>query len=202
MLFYFHAPGLVPVREGLSPVEAMREFTGMNLTLAAEVTPAPVTITAPDGFWLPTAMRGTEMRKTYWGTRNRPLKPAPLVVPDDQTQVLAQFPGGEPAIAVREFDGWTGIHLATAYVPRELFLAAMRRAGVHRYIDTPDQVWSTRDLLGICVKEGGRRAIRLPRPAARLRDAYTGEEFTPDESGAFNVDFKPLSTRLLVLESR
>ena len=145
IIFYFHAPGMIPFREDLSTEESMREFTGMPITLADEVKPAPVKVTNPDGDWLPASLLGAELRKTYWGTRNRPIKPAPIVVPDVQTKVLAQFVSGAPAIAVKEFDDWTGIHLATAYVPRELFLSAMRKAGVHRYIETADQVWATHD---------------------------------------------------------
>ena len=201
VIFYFHAPGLVPWRSGLTPEESMREFTGMPLVLAENgVTAEPVTVTAADGDWLPANLLGHELRKTYWGTRSRPIRPAPTVVPDAQTKVLAQFAGGEPAIAVRDFGDWTGIHLATAYVPRELFLAAMRKTGVHRYIETADQVWATRDLLGICVKEGGERAIHLPQPAARLRDVLSGEDFTPDADGAFHVDFAPRATRLFIIQ--
>ncbi|MBQ4479245.1 MAG: beta-galactosidase [Victivallales bacterium] len=200
VIFFFHAPGMIPFREDLTPEESMREFTGMPIALADEVKPAPVKVTNPGGDWLPEAILGTELRKTYWGTRGRPIKPAPVVVPDAQTTVLAQFVSGEPAIAVKEFGDWTGVHLATAYVPRELFLAGMRKAGVHRYIETADQVWATRDLLGICVKEAGERAIRLPSPATMLHDAYTGEDFTPDADGVFHVDFAPLSTRLFVIQ--
>ena len=199
VIFFFHAPGMIPFREGLTPEESMREFTGLNLTLAEEAKPAPVTITIPDGDWLSVAMLGTELRKTYWGTRGKPLRPAPVVVPDAQTTVLAQFDGGLPAIAVKEFGDWTGVHLATAYVPRELFLSAMHKAGVHRYIETADQVWATHDLLGICVQEAGERAIRLPAPASSLHDAYTGEDFTPDAEGVFHVDVAALSTRLFVI---
>ena len=199
VIFFFHAPGMIPFQEGLTPEESMREFTGLNLTLAEEAKPAPVKVTNPDGDWLPVSMLGAELRKTYWGTRGKPLRPAPVVVPDAQTTVLAQFDGGLPAIAVKEFGDWTAIHLATAYVPRELFLSAMRKAGVHRYIETADQVWAAHDLLGICVQEAGERAIRLPVPASSLHDAYTGEDFTPDDGGVFHVDFAALSTRLFVI---
>ena len=102
-------------------------------------------------------------------------------------------------MAVQEHPEWTALYCALAMPPRELLLSAMKLAGVHRYINSADQVWATKDLLGICVKEGEAKTIFLKSPG-RVRDALSGEVFATDADGAFTVEFTPRATRLFYLE--
>jgi len=83
-----------------------------------------------------------------------------------------------------------------------LFLAALaERAGIHRYVTTPDQVWATSTLLGISVDAPGPRTIRLPRGHAgdALRDPLSGETFPVDRQKCATVDFAEGATRVFFL---
>ena len=56
---------------------------------------------------------------------------------------------------------------------REELVAAMARAGVHRYVDEASTVWANRSMLGIHVAAAGERTIRF-RGAFRGREAFSG----------------------------
>jgi hypothetical protein len=71
-------------------------------------------------------------------------------------------------------------------------------AGVHLYVDTPDVVWASRNLLGISVNEAGARTIRLPREAD-VRALYTGETIGA-RVRCFEADSRDRATRVLVCE--
>jgi hypothetical protein len=66
------------------------------------------------------------------------------------------------------------------------------------YIDTPDVVWASKQLLGVCVHNGGPRTIHLPR-AAKVRDLYEGTTLG-DGGDSFEADFAPDATRLFAIE--
>ena len=199
VVLFLHAPGMVPWRDGQTAADAMREFTGgLPLGLVPDAVPAQATVDFPDGKWLPREMQGTVLKADRPG--DAPYQPCPFVEPDARTLVLAHFPNSGGAIAVQEHPAWTALYCALALPPREFLLAAMKKAGVHRYImDDDAQVWATRELLGVCVRDGGPRTIFLPRPG-RVRDALTGEVFQTDADGGFTVEFAARDTRLFVIE--
>ncbi|MBO4618747.1 MAG: beta-galactosidase [Victivallales bacterium] len=197
VVLFLHAPGIYPWREGQTPAESMREFTGFPLGVVSDAVPSRAMVDFPDGRWLPLELQG----KTFAADRpnGAPYQPCPYVEPDAHTLVLAHLENSGGAVAVQEHSGWTALYCALAMPPRELLLSAMKKAGVHRYITSADQVWATKDLLGICVKEGGAKTITLKQPG-QVRDALSGEVFTTDDAGIFTVEFAPRSTRLFLLE--
>ncbi|MBR4519156.1 MAG: beta-galactosidase [Victivallales bacterium] len=197
VILFLHAPGIFPWREGQTPVEAMREFTGLPLGVVADEVPCQATVDFPDGRWMPLEMQGAVFSADR--PNHAPYRPCPFVEPDAKTLVLAHFPNSGGAIAVQEHPAWTALYCAVTMPPRELLLSAMKKAGVHRYIESDDQVWATRGLLGICVREGGPKTIFLKSPG-QVRDALSGEVFTTDAEGAFTVEFAPRSTRLFILQ--
>ena len=98
-------------------------------------------------------------------------------------------------------DDWTSAYAAVAAPPREFLAALAERAGIHRYVTTPDQVWATSTLLGISVDAPGPRVIRLPQGHAgdALRDPLSGETFPVDWQKCATVDFAEGATRVFFL---
>ena len=196
VILFLHAPGIFPWKEGQAPADAMQEFTGFPIGLVSTAVPSQATIDFPDGKWLPRESKGVVFAADR--PNNAPYQPCPYVEPDAQTLVMAHLPNTGGALAVQEHSNWTALYCALAMPPRELLLSAMNKAGIHRYIKSEDQVWATKDLLGICVKEGGPKTIFL-KSSGSVRDALTGEVFRTDDAGVFTVEFAPRSTRLFII---
>ncbi|MEI6501538.1 MAG: hypothetical protein WCP21_11020, partial [Armatimonadota bacterium] len=186
VLVFCYTPGLY--REGQVDEAAMTEFTGLKLRLARQ--PQALRVTLQAGHALTEGLAGT----TY-GV-DRPTDPV-CFAQDPAAEVLGTLPGGEPGLVMRKYDDWTTIHTAAPMLTTELLRRIARQAGVHTYIDTPDVVWASRDLLAVCVKDGGRRTIRLPRKCD-VADLYTGAESAKGVT-AFEADFADRVTRVFRL---
>ena len=205
VIFYMYGPGLYPFRDGLTPAESMREFTGMPLALDAKPAVCRAVIDAPDGEWLPRSLKGAKLLRN-WHHIGRDPKQPPTIAPfvyaksaQPNTRILAHFGDGRGALAVHDGGDWTGLWAGVDELPRELLLAACAKAGVHRYCDEPALVWATKGMVGVCVEQGGDYTIRLKHPA-RVRDALTDERFATDEAGVFTAPFRNNQTRLFLLE--
>jgi hypothetical protein len=186
VLVFCYAPGLY--REGQVEAAAMAEFTGIKLRLSRQ--PETLRVTLPGGHALTEGLAGS----TY-GVDHRT---EPVCFADDPAaEVLGILPGGQPGLAMRKYEGWTAVHTAAPMLPTALLRRLAQQAGVHLYIDTPDVVWASRDLVAVCVKEGGRRAIHLPGPR-EVSDLYTGAEVAKGAS-AFEADFADRATRVFRL---
>ena len=149
---------------------------------------------APDGKYLPEALRG----KTMATNGGRKYTPCPYLRDEDGITILAHYPDGSGALAVREFGQWTSAYAAVPALPREFLEALVERAGIHRYLTTPDQVWATGNIIGVCVDAPGTRAIRLP-PDHRgliMRDLLSGEEFAADAQNGVQIEFAEGTTRV------
>ena len=68
-------------------------------------------------------------------------------------------------------EGWYGDPEIAAHVAQLVEIA--RRAGVHVYVDTGDQVIGRAGLLAVHAASSGERTVRLPG-SARVTDAFTG----------------------------
>ncbi len=198
VILFFHAPGVIPPNPKTTPAHAMQDFTTLPLDLANSATSDPV-VDAPDGDWLPESTRGKRLEPIFWGPRKKPMLPRPYIREDERTRILARYPDGLGALATYQGDHWTGLYSASPNPPRELLLAALRHAGVHRYLDTPDQVWATAGMVAICVKEPGPRTIHLGQPNIVLQDPLANESFTTDANGDFTAEFQARATRLFLL---
>jgi len=84
---------------------------------------------------------------------------------------------GEPrewaGLIASEGEGWTTVFSAAPNVPPELLRPIARRAGVHLYVDSGDQVWANGSLLAVHALTAGDKRVRLPE-AADVRDAQSG----------------------------
>jgi hypothetical protein len=97
-----------------------------------------------------------------------------LIVDDPDAQIIATWPDGEPAAAVKHYKDWTAYYFPVppnnAYVFRGIF----RDAGVHIYTHNTcrDIVYANKSLLAIHSNHYGQ-PVTLPRPA-RVTDLFTG----------------------------
>jgi hypothetical protein len=186
VLVFFYAPGLY--RDGHMDEAAMTDLTGIRLRMTTE--PSALKVTLKGGNPITEGLDGFSI-----GVEHRTF---PLVYADDPAAaVLGALPDGKPGFVVKRQDGWTAIYSAVPMLPAPLLRRIAQLGGVHQYIETEDVVWASRDLVAVCVKEGGRRTIRLPRPA-RVRDLFTGQEIAAG-SASFEADFAPRQTRVFVV---
>ncbi len=186
-MVFFYAPGIY----GHDRIDAqgMYNLTGIHIDISAN--PATLQATLSGDHQLVKGLEGTTI-----GVNSQTF---PICYANDSdAEVLATFADGKPAMAVKTVGKSVSIFSSVPMLPTSLLRRFGEKAGVHFYIDTPDQVWATRDMLGICVNDAGARKISLPR-AATVRDLYRGGILARNER-VFEADFEPLETRLFALE--
>lgn len=201
VILSFHAPGIFPSDSALTAEESLQKFSGFPIRLVNRVE-NDYARRVGDGTCFPKQTDGEVMAMTYWAPRKHALSPVPTVAEerlDARSHVIARYPNGDAAGAFRQADDHTDVFLALPYVDREFFRTLAQQAGVHFHVDTPDQVWATRGMVGICVKAAGDRVVHLKR-ACTVRDALTDEHFTTDARGDAVIPFAQGSTRLLLYE--
>lgn len=119
---------------------------------------------------------------------------APYYVPADarDDEVLARWPGGRPAIAVRRVGA---AHTAFVGAPRttpQLVRALGEIAGVHHYIGRKDIgriiVWATDGFLSFQTRTDGPCEIFLPKGVDAVFDGHTNARI--GESGRLSLNLK------------
>ena len=124
----------------------------------------------------------------------------PALLPDDpEAIILAVYPDGRPAIAVRQYDNWTAVYCAQSQLSAEFIRNLAKLAGIHQYIDTQDVVWANESMLAVCVDKTGPRRIRLPRPA-KVTELYSGNVISEEPVTSFTVYFPENATLLFKLD--
>lgn len=99
---------------------------------------------------------------------------SPRLLPrDPQATILAHWPDGEPAVAIRKHDRWTSIFLPVPLDNTEMFRAICRCAGCHIYNSNDDVVFANRSLLAVHFNRS-IGTVELPR-AMRVTDLFTGQ---------------------------
>lgn len=187
VLVFCYAPGLY--RDGQIDEAAMAEFAGIKLRLSREPQALKVALQGDDPL-----VKG--LAETSYGVDHRT---EPICFADDPAAtVLGTLPGGQPGLVVKRYQDWTAVHTAAPMLPTALLRRLAQEAGAHCYNDTPDVVWASRDLLAVCVKEAGRRTIRLPDPRT-VSDLYTGQEIAAHVT-SFEADFGDRATRVFRLK--
>ncbi|MFQ6096411.1 MAG: beta-galactosidase [Armatimonadota bacterium] len=162
-LVFTYCPAFSSER-GLDVAHA-EELLGLDLALRREPAPMRVTVTE-DGARLMGVKAGFG-----WGPEE---KQAPsLEVSDSEATVLARYADGSPAVAFKEQGDWSVVFTGTGPAPRELLRLALRRAGVHVYLDTPDNLYVGANLVALHTTTAGEKVVRLPGEFA-VRDALTG----------------------------
>lgn len=187
VLVFCYAPGLY--RDGQLDEAAMTDFTGIKLRLSRE--PQALKVTLSVGHALTAGLEG----HTY-GV-DQPTEPV-CYADDPAAEVLGTLPGGQPGLVVRKYADWTAVHTAAPMLTTDLLRRFAQAAGVHLYLDTPDVVWASQDLVAVCVKDAGRRTIHLPG-RRDVTDLYTGAAMAQGETD-FAADFADRATRVFRLK--
>lgn len=186
VLVFFYAPGLY--RDGRLDEAAMEEFTGIRLRLDRTGGPLNVKITAGDRL-----TEGLDGLVVGAGSNV-----APIVYVDDPTATpLGAYPDGRVGMAVKRFGSWTAVFSGVPIFQASVLRTLAQEAGVHFYIDTEDVVWASRQLVAVCVNQGGQRTVRLPHRGS-VEDLYTGEKVASGVT-EFRADFAPRQTRVFIV---
>ncbi len=186
VLVFLYAPGVY--RDGQLDEAGMADLTGIRLRMTRD--PGALQVKLASGHPLTEGLSGL-----LYGA---PQACSPVVYADDPAAaVLGTLPDGRAGAVVKANEGWTAIYSSAPLLPALFLRSIARSAGAHVYIDTEDVVWASRELVGVCVKEPGRRTVRLPRKVSVVRDLYTGEVVAEDTT-AFEADFGDRATRVFV----
>jgi len=146
--------------EGLRP-EAMADVTGFRVALRWRDEPLIVSTFAAGA-------------RLLYGTE-RPISPV-IYGADEEAETAGWLVNeADPALLLRQFDGWRSVWSAAPAVPAALLRQFARAAGVHLYVETGEQVIADGDLLTLHAGFTGRRVVRLPAPCD-VTDAYTGAQ--------------------------
>jgi len=186
---WIYAPGYIREAPSLAHME---ELTGIRFGLGEQPWGPLVHVT---DFGHPiTAGLSQDL---FWGTN---AKLAPLFhVDDPDARVLGDVVYSQgncrPGFAVKEFREWKSIYSAAPNLPAGVLRNIARWSGVHIYNDAGDVLYANRALLGIHTLSGGRRWIKLPRPAAAIVDLWA-KKIVARNASAFEVDLQPKSSVL------
>ncbi len=187
VLVFLYAPGVY--RDGQLDEKGMEELTGLRLRMTREAGAFSVKLAG--GQRMTEGLDGQSYGAQHSGF--------PLCYADDvAATVLGTLADGKPGLVVKAEKGWTSVFSSVPMLPTRLMRNIAQYAGVHTYIDTEDVVWASKEMIGVCVKDAGKRTVRLPEKAD-VRDLYSGEIVGKDVD-AFEADFTGRATRVFVLE--
>ena len=179
--------------DGQFDASAMQSFTGIKASFDPKNAIAKGNVIYMDvkGFCDGLAKKG-------FGNPNYIQNPA--LIPDDpEATIVAVYPDGRPAIAVRQYDNWTAVYCAQSQLSPQFIHNLAKLAGIHQYIDTPDVVWANQSMLAVCVDKPGPRTIKLPRPA-KVTELYSNKVISAEPVTSFTVDFPENATLLFKLD--
>lgn len=156
-VLWCYAPGLF---EGHgSAVEAMRELSGLQLSLAPDPAPVRLRIALSSQPFaglerLPDRLVGHEHA---W---------ARLVsVTDPQATTLGVLEGrSDVALAVKPLAGWTSMFTLNPVLPAAVLRIFARRAGVHIYNERDDTLYAGASFLAVNADGAGPRTLCFPQP--------------------------------------
>ena len=98
-----------------------------------------------------------------------------LIIDDPDAQVIAHWPDGEPAAAMKKHKDWTAYYFPVPPNNASMFRAIFRNAGCHIYTHNTcrDIVYANKSLLAIHTNHYGQ-PVKLPGPA-RVTNLFTGK---------------------------
>ena len=187
VLVFLYAPGVY--RDGLIDETGMADLTGIRLKMSRDEVPFTVKLTG--GQRLTEGLEGQSYGDPHRGF--------PLCYADDpEATVLGMLPDGRAGLVVKAGKGWTSVFSSAPMLPARLLRNIAQYGSVHTYIDTEDVVWASKEMVAVCVKDAGKRTVRLPEKAD-VRDLYSGEVIGKNVD-SFVADFADRATRVFVVE--
>jgi hypothetical protein len=137
-----YAPGYLD-ESGPAP-DGMRELTGFEL--------APATV---ESAWAEPTAEGRALGLTHGFGAKRAVRPLFAVRPAAGVQVLATYPDGSAAVALRRGAGGAALFVGAPGLTSELLRAAARAAGVHLYTETDCNVYANGPFVALHAAEDG-----------------------------------------------
>lgn len=202
-LLFLGTPGVIPAEgeEGSTPTEAARRLTGLPLEYSQVSNLSAKLRFIPQEGWMGREETGEDVAGSFWQSGKTTYLQARLDPGHPGLVRLGSDANGNViAGAVENPAGGFTAFCSHFTLPHALIAALMRRAGVHRYVESGDQVWASPEVVAVCVREGGEKRIQLPEKASRATDMLNGEVFPVDGEGVFYAPFDPLATRVFLLE--
>ena len=98
-----------------------------------------------------------------------------LIIDDPDAQVIANWPDGEPAAAMKQHKGWTAYYFPVPPNNAWLFRAIFRAAGCHIYTHGTcrDVVYANKSLLAVHSNHYGQQIVL--RGPAKVTDLFSGD---------------------------
>jgi len=187
VLVFLYAPDVY--RDGQLDETGMADLTGIRLRMSRDEVLFSVKLVG--GQRLTEGLEGQS-----YGAE---LRNSPFCYADDAAAtILGTLPDGKPGLVVKAEKGWTSVFSSVPMLPTRLMRNIAQYGGVHTFIDTEDVVWASKNLIAVCVKDAGKRTVRLPEKAD-VRDLYTGEAVGTGVN-AFEADFSDRATRVFAVE--
>ena len=206
VIVFLGTPGVIPQKPGDDRNDSAREFTGLPLSFANSHENPLCLLDAPDGDWLPLGVKGETCSSGGWQDAAGRSVLGVLDANASDLKILGHYRSlrrdnvGGPALGVRERPEASVVFCGVLGYPQELMESIYQKAGVHRYVDSPDQVWASKDIVAICVMEPGVRRISLPKKCRTATDMISGEVFKVDDEQVFCADFLARQTRVFLMQ--
>jgi hypothetical protein len=143
VLLWLYAPGYIKGLE--SSTQNMKELTGMDFELIR--TPMSSAATFAD--------------KRVMGTPHAEVTPL-FAVKSPDAEVLARYRDGKTAVAVKKTGQALSIFSGAWQLDMDFINDVLERAGVYRYITTPDAFDACSDIAVLHARYPGKKTIKLP----------------------------------------
>jgi len=161
---FAYAPGFGQVDERGMVSEDLRgvtDLTGCRVSLARSPGPMPATLAADDDL-----CRNPVLIPAYGGEEGS-FGPrgdfAPrFFIEDDKARVLARYPDGRVALALKAMDGWTSVYSAVPGLPPGVLHNLAEGAGVHLFTEAGDALYAGRGIIAVHAREAGEKTVYLP----------------------------------------
>lgn len=158
-----YAPGWFDGDEPSTP--SMRELTGFDLreSLAAKA-------------WAEPTDAGRSLGLTRAFGVDRQVRPTFAATDAKAAEILARYPDGSTAVALREAAG-SGFSLFAGPpgLTSELVRLAARKAGAHLYTEVDCNVYANGPFVVLHASQDGRVSLRLPQGRSEIVDALDGK---------------------------
>jgi hypothetical protein len=179
-----YAPGYLD-ENGPSPA-GMRELTGFELVPAAPATA-----------WAEPTERGRALGLTQGFGVKRALRPLFAAAAAAGVQVLATYPDGSAAVALREGPEGASIFVGAPGLTAELLRAAARLAGVHLFTEADCNVYANGPFVALHAAQDGALVLNTGS-AGEVMDVLSGA--AAGQGPRLNLTLRRGDTRILELK--
>ena len=196
-LFLYGAGVINPDREEIFSPENMEDLTGIKTAMRNDGVRGKFKFTEDCGAYADGLdkyeIHGDFKRKmctNHSSYMNREKNSKVMLYPvlyaaDDEAKTLARLlENGDPALSVKECDGYTSIYSATRYLSSEVLRSIARIAGVHLYLENDDVVYACDRFLTVHSSRTEKKHIKLPR-AASAYEVYEEKYYCHGEKEFF-----------------